>query len=349
MERNAGTSARERSRHATPEPSDELDGLLARELDHEPSGVGPTTSSALPESSPPKRLSAIAHVLRQGNRTFAGYLSYQSKVFLMIFGCFILACLGGLDLVTGSELDFAIFYLVPVSITVWFVGTAGGLVMALASAWVWLLAYLLERELIQASPVDYCNAAANLGVFLVVALSLSALRRALACARTDYLTGINNGRNFCDLLAAELSRARRFRLVSTIGYLDVDGFKGINDRFGHRIGNVVLQTVADTVRQQVRQHDVVARLGGDEFGLFFPETDATEAQVVLNRIQTGLLSAMREHDWPVTFSIGAVTFLSPPDRVETFINLADRVMYAAKLAGKNQVKYYEVRPVLDSA
>ena len=204
----------------------------------------------------------------------------------------------------------------------------------------WLAADWIELGQAYSAPyLAYCNAVANLGFFLIVAWSLSTLKIALSSARTDCLTGVYNNRGFFDLAKAEFARCRRWRQVLTVAYIGVDDFKVINDRLGHRMGDTLLKTVASALRQHIRATDAVCRLGGDEFTLLLPGTDSGGARTVLRKLQHVSSDAMRQHQWPVTFSIGAVTFLSPPERVETMINRADCVMYAAKQAGKNRIRH----------
>lgn len=82
-----------------------------------------------------------------------------------------------------------------------------------------------------------------------------------------------------------------------------------------------------------------ARLGGDEFGMLFAETDATGAKGATEKIQTLLKEAMAENGWPVTFSIGVVTFDEPPTGIDEVIKDVDRIMYTVKHAGKDGVEY----------
>jgi diguanylate cyclase (GGDEF)-like protein len=107
------------------------------------------------------------------------------------------------------------------------------------------------------------------GMFLVVVVVLSSLRgaweREKIHARTDSLTGVSNARAFFEVAAVELARARRYQRPFTIAYLDLDNFKQVNDRFGHEVGDDLLQIVARTLREGSRASDFVARMGGDEF------------------------------------------------------------------------------------
>jgi diguanylate cyclase (GGDEF)-like protein len=121
--------------------------------------------------------------------------------------------------------------------------------------------------------------------------------------------------------------------------MDLDNFKTVNDLKGHEGGDEVLRQVAQALRKHTRQSDVVARLGGDEFVALFPETGSVPAREAVQKVLGQLLGAMRKGNWPVTFSIGAVTFECPMNTVRETLKLADDLMYAAKKDGKNSIRY----------
>jgi diguanylate cyclase (GGDEF)-like protein/PAS domain S-box-containing protein len=163
-----------------------------------------------------------------------------------------------------------------------------------------------------------------------------ALQREKLTARQDTLTKVANRRAFFEIANAERGRACRYGRPLTLAYLDVDNFKGINDRLGHASGDDLLVEVSRILRDNVRASDAVARLGGDEFALLFPETDAAGAEAALCNLQKRLADAMQAADWPVTFSIGAAVFACP-ESVDEMIRAADEMMYAVKKAGKNNI------------
>jgi diguanylate cyclase (GGDEF)-like protein len=173
----------------------------------------------------------------------------------------------------------------------------------------------------------------------VVATLKSALERADELARTDYLTGAANFRSFAEMVNAELHRARRYARPFTVCYLDVDYFKIVNDRFGHSTGDALLRVIVDTTRSRTRASDVVARLGGDEFAILLPETGYEAAQAVVAKLRESLLEAVRQRGWPVTFSIGVVTCLEPPDSVDALLQAADGLMYSVKNTTKDSVNH----------
>jgi diguanylate cyclase (GGDEF)-like protein len=102
--------------------------------------------------------------------------------------------------------------------------------------------------------------------------------------------------------------------------------------------------VARLIQGQLRASDVCARLGGDEFALLFPQTDAAAAGRLLARLHQQLTAALRAHHWPVTVSLGGVTFPQPPDSLDGMLARAEGLMYAAKRGGKNALRCETAEP-----
>ncbi len=152
------------------------------------------------------------------------------------------------------------------------------------------------------------------------------------------LTQISNRRAFSELAGAEIERMARYGGRFTVAYLDLDNFKEVNDRFGHETGDRVLVLTAQTIRKSLRVNDIVARLGGDEFIVLLPQTEPSDAEAALRKIEAQLSEVMRQERWPVTVSIGAATFEKPPASVEGMIELVDRLMYSAKTSGKGRLE-----------
>jgi diguanylate cyclase (GGDEF)-like protein len=165
----------------------------------------------------------------------------------------------------------------------------------------------------------------------------------------DGLTRCYNHKYFKIRLGQEIARCRRYKSGLTLGILDVDHFKRVNDTYGHQAGDTVLAHLGSLVQASVRSTDVVARYGGDEFGLLFIEAGAKEANAITIRLleristQSARLAPAVEQDEaealtvPLTVSVG-VTHLVPEDDMEAFIKRADRALFDAKAAGRNQVK-----------
>ena len=251
------------------------------------------------------------------------------------------AAVGALDALTGTELSFSIFYLVPVSIVAWRLGGRAGALWSVLAGAVWLLVDL-RPEAYPGRAVDYWNAGVRLGFFLIVTAALARIRSMWQTERhlagMDHLTGVLNGRAFHELIEMERSRALRYNRPFTLAYMDVDDFKRVNDRLGHSGGDDALQMVAETIKENIRSMDSVARLGGDEFGLLLPETGTGAAEVALRKIQGRLAEAGAKAGLDLTFSIGALVCLGPPDSVDQLIRRADALMYAVKRGGRNGLK-----------
>ncbi|MBA3563854.1 MAG: GGDEF domain-containing protein [Gammaproteobacteria bacterium] len=252
--------------------------------------------------------------------------------------------IGLADYLSGPMIAFSLFYLVPISAVAWIPGNRrGGVAVAALSAAIWFAAEFAAQGTSLTPLVLGWNGTTRLTIFVSIAVLLSAFKTSLlherALARTDSITGVLNARAFEELAQAEIDRSRRYAHPLTAAYLDLDNFKNVNDKLGHSQGDRLLHVVATVLRSHLRQTDAVARLGGDEFALLLPETDHAAAQPVMAKLQQALRQGMRQHAWPVTCSIGAVTFDAAPDSVDELITSADKLMYLAKTAGKDRVHF----------
>jgi diguanylate cyclase (GGDEF)-like protein len=271
-------------------------------------------------------------------------LAALTKPLILISGLVMLAMLGLIDYVTGPDLSFIVFYLVPILLVGWFVGSGAGVLMSVAGGMAWFFADILSRSTSYAHPViPYWNVTVKVAFFLVVNTLVLQLKKSLErekeLARSDRLTGVTNVRFYAELAAREIDRASRYHHPFTVAYMDVDNFKAINDKLGHSAGDALLSLVADTIARGIRTTDMVARIGGDEFSLLLPETGEEPAALVIRKVHKRLTATMREQGWPVTFSIGVVTFLTPPESVDEMLRTAGSMMYFVKGTGKNMVKH----------
>ncbi len=160
--------------------------------------------------------------------------------------------------------------------------------------------------------------------------------RALATlAETDPLTGIANRRCFMRHAEYEALRMRRSGAPWSVVWLDLDHFKSINDRFGHEKGDLVLRTVADRVRRQIRDVDIVARVGGEEFAVLMPSTGIAGATIVAERLCM-LVAQEQIADCSVTCSLG-VAESARGEAIDAVFRRADAALYDAKESGRNRV------------
>ena len=176
----------------------------------------------------------------------------------------------------------------------------------------------------------------------VVTLLITLKRRLsdeAAFVATDALTGLMNRGSFIARLDAELARAARYGRAFTLAYVDLDNFKAVNDLEGHDTGDELLRRVADALQSSTRQTDVIGRLGGDEFAVVLPETAGGATGSMLEDLRQRLIRAMAQGGWPVTFSIGAVTFETPIETSREALRVADAAMYEVKRSGKDGIRH----------
>ena len=165
----------------------------------------------------------------------------------------------------------------------------------------------------------------------------------LHMATHDTLTGLHNRREFNAILERHLSRVRRYGNSGALLWMDLDGFKQINDSLGHNAGDELLSSLAHRMRATVRDSDVLARLGGDEFAVLYPNVDKVQAQMAAER----LLDAIRKHAAMVegqslrsTSSMGVVLFPEHGNSASELLLKADMAMYRAKAEGRNRIVMY---------
>ncbi len=174
-------------------------------------------------------------------------------------------------------------------------------------------------------------------------------RRLAGMALTDSLTELPNRRYFEDVATRELERCKRSGDSFAVAMIDVDGFKQVNDEFGHAAGDQLLIDVARAIGRGTRESDFVARFGGDEFAVLLPAVDAAIAVAVAERLRCEVASVIAEVSAAgravgVTLSVGVALAEGAPEAgaereatVRSVLGRADDALYRAKRAGKNRV------------
>ena len=159
-------------------------------------------------------------------------------------------------------------------------------------------------------------------------------------ATTDALTKLYNRRHFESAARAELARFQRYFRPLSILILDVDHFKGVNDRFGHAVGDTVLIGVADACRSIKRASDISARIGGEEFAILLPETNEEAARSFAERLRkevTECAPIVQGEKLALTVSVGVAIATRYTTRVNALLQAADEALYQAKRTGRNRV------------
>jgi diguanylate cyclase (GGDEF)-like protein len=168
------------------------------------------------------------------------------------------------------------------------------------------------------------------------------LKRAEALSVTDDLTHLYNSRYLNQVLRRETKRASRSGRPLSLLFIDLDGFKGVNDTHGHLFGSRALVEAAAVIRQSARETDVVARFGGDEFALVLPDTGAEGAYAVGERIRERIAAhrflAGDNLDIHLTVSVGVGTLPDVAASADELVQAADKAMYLVKESGKNGIQ-----------
>lgn len=268
-------------------------------------------------------------------RLFAHNLMIRRLLILLIT-----AVLGIIDLATGYEYSFSVFYLLPVSIAAWYDHAKVTVVTILLSAITWLFADINAGHLYSNPIIPFWNTIVRLGLFTIVAFLLINVRRNWQemknLAMKDQLTSLDNSR----ALAIEYRILRKFNLrkqsLFAVGIIDLDGFKAVNDTHGHHRGDEVLLQFSQVLKKSCRSSDIVARLGGDEFAIILLDIDETQAYLCDHHLRTLFAESGLNQKYGVDFSMGLAILSELPENLEDATKTADQLMYQSKSLGKSQ-------------
>lgn len=275
---------------------------------------------------------------RRGMRWFERRAHWQ----IWLISSLLIGLAALLDWLTGIEIGSSLLYVAPILLLTWCIHRRAGLLGACMSAGLWAMINRAEATMFNRPWIHSWNIFVRFATFALLSYVLgelhSALKRERQLARTDSLTGSVNSRFFYALLEDLLHAGGAGRCEGSLVAIDLDGFKQVNDQFGHPVSDAALQVTAATICRVIRRSDVLARLGGDEFAILLPDTSFSASQQVLERIQRALLEEYGRQGWPLSASIGVVPMRSEQSSTE-LLRQADQALYAAKRAGKNRIHY----------
>ncbi|MDT8435883.1 MAG: GGDEF domain-containing protein [Gemmatimonadota bacterium] len=185
-------------------------------------------------------------------------------------------------------------------------------------------------------------------VGVVATLGSLRMQRPHLLSANDALTGLLNRRAFEERWDGEVARSRRHGRPISVLAIDIDYFKQFNDHYGHAAGDTALRVVARAIRGRVRRGDFVARMGGEEFVVALPETPSVNALAIAEALRTAVAAApipISGERTPagVTVSVGVASWPEHGEELSRLLERADKRLYEAKLAGRDQVKGPEPR------
>lgn len=266
------------------------------------------------------------------------YLEELPKSLIIILSFVLLAAIAVADYLTG-RVNLSVFYLIPVIMITWLWGNIGGILMSILATTVSFIINLAIVGYFE-PPTTYWDKAVMLVTSLVIVYIISAFKNEKTLARRDALTGISNRKHFYELAKAEMKRSHSLGYPLTLAYIDLDNFRGINHLFGNSVGDEVLSLISGVIKSVTRSQDTVARLGGDEFAIMLPGMEP--AKQVISKVLKNLSDIKGingRNGLVITCSIGAVTYLEPPESLDKMLTQATALMYYVKENGKNNVKY----------
>ncbi len=254
-----------------------------------------------------------------------------------------------LDHLTGAVISLSFLYILAAAVAVWCLGERRGL--ALSTAAILVSAVVKHFDFmaiaIPGHPIglgtEVWNTFARILSIVLIGVVVDGLRIALALERWrashDGLTGALNKAAFQERAALAVQHARTQGRALVLGYMDLDGFKGVNDRHGHSAGDRVLCAFAGAAAKSIRDTDLFARVGGDEFVVLMAVKSCEEGDQVAEMLHGRLTNILKDTGFAVTCSMGALVAASEMFELEDGgLELADTLMYEVKRSGKNALR-----------
>jgi diguanylate cyclase (GGDEF)-like protein len=257
------------------------------------------------------------------------YLTGRSPSIVVTIALGMGLLVGVLERVSAAGPALRVLDLLPVAFAAVYAGWRWGAVLA-------VLALLLPGA--GALAGGEAEIAVRLALLLGAGLALGAARVERgsgegALPGIDESTGLANSKALFNLITMEVERAQRYGRSFTVAYIGIDNLPTVRQRVGNQAVEDVLRRVAHQINGSLRSVDVVARLRDREFALLLPETGVDAARTVLGRVQRLLNVSLAEEDFPLSFTIGAVTWIRSASRVEALHQRTYQLMYAARKDG----------------
>ncbi|OIO68263.1 MAG: hypothetical protein COW19_02970 [Zetaproteobacteria bacterium CG12_big_fil_rev_8_21_14_0_65_55_1124] len=248
---------------------------------------------------------------------------------------------GVVDFMTGYELTYFIFYVLPVMLAAWYGNRGMGWIISLLSAMVWLFVDIIDAHPYSHDWYAYWNGGVRFSFFILITKLITAVRMRLeiekTLARVDPLTDAPNRLAFrekCDVL---FPLANRKQSPMALGFIDIDDFSNLNDKHGHGFGDEVLRTVVGMLKRSMRKTDVFGRVGGNEFAVLLPNTDPDTARKLFAELHLLLIERAQTEGWPIGFSIGVAVIENPDISTDQAMEFAEDLVHRVKKSDKSSL------------
>jgi diguanylate cyclase (GGDEF)-like protein len=260
-----------------------------------------------------------------------------------------------LDYLTGPRLSLGVLYMLVACFAAWNLREKAGFIVAATAI---LTQTLLNGPGFPGSPQSIAvtpfaavwNTASRAIIYGMLVTVIGGLRYALELERwrasTDGLTGALNKAAFREAMGRAIARAQRSDAAIVLAYMDLDGFKGVNDYNGHSAGDLVLRSFASEATRSIRPDDLFARIGGDEFIALLTVPNCDQGDKTAEILHARLTGILRGTGFDVTCSMGALVVASRElDADDRVIETADKLMYEVKRNGKNGLRIARADPM----
>jgi len=264
----------------------------------------------------------------------------QKKVMILGFALILILIIIELAF-SASELNLMIFYLIPIIFIAWYGSRNWAFFAGLICSLKYMIINLADLSDIYLPPfVVAWNSVVRIGIYWGVVFVLSLLKNALDEERLSYfdplVASLANKKGFYAMAAKEKARVLRYNHPLTLCYMDIDMFNRFKEQFGQAAGNQLLKAVVDTIVKNIRFVDTLARMEDAEFSLLMPETSKKQAKSPILKIHSLLSDLMKANNWPVSFSIGVVSY-NAPESVDDMLKRALQMKNNAKGNAKNPI------------
>lgn len=276
---------------------------------------------------------------------------HPAKQWSVAIGSLAIVC--AIDATTGLQVGLMFLYLLVTGFAAWSFGERKGLLFGLAvaasGAGIRHLQYAWHPEHALSLATELWNLVARVLTASLVVVVVSGMRMALKIERwrasTDGLTGVLNKVSFHERMARALAKARGTGRGFILCYMDLDGFKQVNDRHGHSAGDEILRIFANAAVDAIREDDLFARIGGDEFVALLGVPSTDDGDHVASLVHRRISAILAKTGLPVSCSMGALVATADQlNPLDAAVQLADSLMYEVKRAGKAALRVGRIDP-----